>query len=119
MSPPPRITVVGLGPAGVDLLVPAARTELARVAARYTRTSRHPAVAELAAAGIHLVPLDHHYETAVDLDAAYAGIVEELFAAATEHGEVVYAVPGSPSTAERTPSMLAARGADVRLVPGL
>jgi tetrapyrrole methylase family protein/MazG family protein len=119
VSARPRITVVGLGPAGIDLLVPAARAELERVGVRYTRTARHPAVSELAGVGIELRPLDHHYESAADLDAAYAGIVEELLAAAVEHGEVVYAVPGSPSTAERTPAMLVERGAEVRLVPGL
>ncbi|HEY8216684.1 MAG TPA: hypothetical protein VIH82_06090, partial [Acidimicrobiia bacterium] len=49
-----RVVVVGLGPAGVDLLVPAARDALERHAVLFARTARHPAVADLAAAGIDL-----------------------------------------------------------------
>jgi tetrapyrrole methylase family protein/MazG family protein len=114
-----KVVVVGLGPAGTDLLLPAARAELERVPVRFVRTARHPAVADLAAEGIDLTPLDHHYEQSADLDGAYAGIVAELVAAARAHGEVLYAVPGSPATAERTPALLAAAGAQVVVVPGL
>ena len=44
----PRVVVVGLGPAGADLLLPAARAALERVPIRFVRTARHPAVADLA-----------------------------------------------------------------------
>ena len=49
---PGRVVVVGLGPGGVDLLVPAARAALDASTRRFARTARHPAVAELAAEGI-------------------------------------------------------------------
>ena len=71
---PPRVVVVGLGPAGADLVLPAARRALEQTPARYVRTARHPAVAELAADGIALESFDEHYDRADDLDEVYAGI---------------------------------------------
>ena len=47
-----RVVVVGLGPAGADLVLPAARAAFDRVAVRFARTARHPAVDELAREGI-------------------------------------------------------------------
>jgi tetrapyrrole methylase family protein/MazG family protein len=118
-----RVVVVGLGPGGADLLVPAARGVLERTPVRYVRTARHPAVAELAADGLDLEALDEHYDEAAALDDVYRGIASTLVAAAREHGEVAYAVPGSPGVAERTLALLrdAARDADVTVdvVPGL
>ncbi len=114
-----RVVVVGLGPAGVELMVPAAREALARVPVRYTRTSRHPAVAQLAADGLELAPLDILYDSGDDLDTVYAAIAARVVAEAQEHGEVAYAVPGSPSVAERTVELLRAAGIDVEIVPGL
>lgn len=120
---PAKVVVVGLGPAGVDLVLPAARNALERAPARYVRTGRHPAVDELAAAGVELVSFDDLYESAADLDEVYDGITAALVKAATEHGEVVYAVPGSPAVAERTVVLLrdaAASGViTLEIVPGL
>ena len=45
---------------------------------------------------------DALYETADRFDEVYAAIVEAVVAAAGEHGEVLYAVPGSPLVLERT-----------------
>jgi len=116
----PRVVVVGLGPAGADLVLPAARRALERAPRRLVRTGRHPAVAEIAAEGLDLPTLDDCYERAADLPSAYAAIVERVVAAASEAGEVAYAVPGSPTVAEATVAALFARG-DVRVevVPGL
>jgi tetrapyrrole methylase family protein/MazG family protein len=111
--------VVGLGPAGVDLLLPAARAALQRVPVRYVRTARHPAVEQLAGEGLALEPLDLLYDTGDDLDAVYAAIAAHVVAAAQEHGEIVYAVPGSPSVAERTVVLLRGAGIDIEIVPGL
>jgi tetrapyrrole methylase family protein / MazG family protein len=115
----PRVVVVGLGPAGVDLLLPAARAALQRVPVRYVRTSRHPAVDELAREGLALEPLDLLYDTGDDLDTVYAAIAARVVAAAQEHGEIVYAVPGSPSVAERTVALLRGAGIEIEIVPGL
>jgi precorrin-3B methylase len=38
-----RVVVVGLGPAGPDLITDAARTAIAAHPVRYLRTSSHPA----------------------------------------------------------------------------
>jgi tetrapyrrole methylase family protein/MazG family protein len=115
----PRVVVVGLGPAGIDLLLPAARAALQRIPVRYVRTARHPAVDELAREGLELEPLDLLYDTGDDLDTVYAAIAARVVAAAQEHGEIAYAVPGSPSVAERTVVLLRGAGIDIEIVPGL
>ncbi len=46
------------------------------------------------------------YDAGSSLEAVYAQIVEALVAAAATSGEVLYAVPGSPSVAERTVELL-------------
>jgi tetrapyrrole methylase family protein/MazG family protein len=107
------VVVVGLGPAGADHLVPAGRTALERVPRRFVRTTRHPAVADLARDGITFEAFDRHYEAAPDLASTYAAIVADLLEAAARDREVAYAVPGNPSVAERTVELLhdaAARG---------
>jgi tetrapyrrole methylase family protein/MazG family protein len=112
-----RVVVVGLGPAGADLLLPAARHALESTAARYVRTARHPAVEELVASGMQFTSFDPVYDTAPDLDHAYAEMVDIVLAAARD-SDVVYAVPGHPLVAERTVAMLHERG-PVDIVPGL
>jgi tetrapyrrole methylase family protein/MazG family protein len=118
-----RVVVVGLGPAGADLLLPAARDAFTAATVRYVRTSRHPAVVELARDGITASSFDPRYERGADLDEVYAGIVADLIAAADTHGTVVYAVPGNPAVAEQTVALLrdAAARAEITLtvVPGL
>jgi tetrapyrrole methylase family protein/MazG family protein len=114
-----KVVVVGLGPAGVDLLLPAARAALETIPVRYVRTSRHPAVDELAREGLALQPLDILYDAGDDLDTVYAAIAARVVEEAREHGEVAYAVPGSPSVAERTVVLLRTAGVEVTIVPGL
>ena len=52
-----RVVVVGLGPAGAEYLLPAARAAIAAAPAqaRFVRTARHPAVEQLAAEGLTFV----------------------------------------------------------------
>jgi tetrapyrrole methylase family protein/MazG family protein len=60
------------------------------------------------------------YETAVSFEEVYATIVEALVAGAVEHGEVLYAVPGSPVVAERAVELLLAdERVDVDVLPAL
>ncbi|MGH9038456.1 MAG: MazG family protein, partial [Acidimicrobiia bacterium] len=116
-----RVVVVGLGPAGADLLLPAARVALEAIepGRRFTRTARHPAVADLAAGGLDMVACDDVYETATSAEEVYQAISARLLAAA-EAGDVALAVPGSPAVGERTVALLRrALGARLVIVPGL
>ena len=81
------MTVVGLGPAGVEL-VPGATLDAIRGAARcLVRTARHPSavVVDDVATG-PVEALDRLYDEAVTFDDVYAAIVEEVVAAATARG---------------------------------
>ena len=115
-----RVVAVGLGPAGADHLLPVARAVLASASHRYARTLRHPAVDDLVGDGITFRSFDDVYDAASDLESAYAEIAARLVAAAHEHGEVVYAVPGSPAVAERAVALLRAEPTvDLELVAGV
>lgn len=102
--PLPRIVVVGLGPAGEEFVSEHTRREISRVPHRFLRTGRHPSA--------HLVPdaatFDDIYESAETFDDVYTTIRERLTQAAITHGEILYAVPGSPSVLERTVQLLRA-----------
>ncbi len=112
----PRVTVVGLGPAGDELLGPGVAETMAGARRAYVRTARHPAASAFGWAG----SFDHLYESAETFDEVYATIVDELVAAAVEEGDVVYAVPGSPLVAERTVDLLRRDDrVDVSITPAL
>lgn len=113
----PRVMVVGLGPAGAEFVPEAASRVLATAARAFVRTTRHPAVDDIAAVPPGgLESFDRLYDGAATIDEVYTAIVEELVAAATAVREadgdgdpgafVAYAVPGSPFVAERTVVML-------------
>src|SRR4051812_8523301 len=97
-----RAIIVGLGPGGPDLLTEGTMRALAAHRHAWVRTRRHPAAAVLAGAAT----FDDLYERAERIEDVYAGIVEALVAAAAEHGDVLYAVPGSPLVAERSVELL-------------
>jgi tetrapyrrole methylase family protein / MazG family protein len=111
-----RVVVVGLGPAGPDLLTTATRDAVTRVPVRFLRTTRHPAAVAVPDA----TSFDVEYDDAARQEDVYLAIVERLVAAATEHGTVLYAVPGSPAVAERSVELLRADGrVEVEVVPAL
>lgn len=116
-----HITVVGLGPGGPDLVTVGTLDAIERSSHRFLRTTRHPAASVVPGAS----SFDHVYESEPSLDGVYPRIVDELLAASHEHGEILYAVPGSPVVAERTVELLlaaAARpdaGVRVTVVPAL
>jgi len=93
----PRIDVVGLGPAGPDLVTAGTLDLIAEIEHRFVRTERHPA-----AALANAVSFDHHYEQHDSFEAVYAHIVSDLVDAAKANGRILYAVPGSPRVAEHT-----------------
>lgn len=100
----PRITVVGLGPADVDLLTAGTLDAIASIESQFLRTSRHPAASALPGA-TSFDPLYEEHETFAEV---YAAIVEALVDAADAQGHVLYAVPGSPQVAEHTVELLRA-----------
>ncbi|HEY1651239.1 MAG TPA: MazG family protein [Acidimicrobiales bacterium] len=118
MAERPHVVVVGLGPAGSDL-IGHGTAELLRTSARtWLRTARHPAAAPLE--GAHT--FDDAYDSAGTFDEVYEAIVERLVAEAEDASPqpVVYAVPGSPLVAERTVELLRADGrVEVSIVPAL
>jgi tetrapyrrole methylase family protein / MazG family protein len=101
-GPPPRIDVVGLGPAGPELITAGALALMEGTPALLLRTRRHPAADRFPTAD----SFDHHYEAADTFEAVYRSIVDDLVATAVRQGAVVYAVPGSPSVAEATVDLL-------------
>ncbi len=94
----PRVVVVGLGPAGPEYVTDHTRNAIAAAQHRFLRTSRHPAASLVSDA----ISFDHVYERADTFADVYAEIAERLVVAATTHGEVLYAVPGSPLVLEQT-----------------
>jgi len=118
-----RLRVVGLGPAGRDLLTVAAAEAVAGAEVLILRTARHAAAAELAAAGVPFVDCDDIYDNADTLADAYVAIAERVLQRVAVGEDVVYAVPGSPHVAEATVRLLRGeadrRGVDITYVDGL
>jgi len=118
---PARLVIVGLGPAGPDLVTTGTLARLAAADRRVLRTTRHPAATVVADAS----SFDHIYDREPTLDAVYRAIVVELLdeARAMGTGELVYAVPGSPVVAEHTVELLLAgrddHGVEIEVVPAL
>jgi len=105
--------VVGLGPAGAELVPEAALEALTTARRSFVRTARHPtveAVAQIVPGGLE--SFDRLYDGADTIDEVYGAIVDELVAAAQSDapGFVAYAVPGSPFVAERTVLLLRGDG---------
>ena len=98
----PRVTVIGLGPAGADLLTGATLDAIGTIRPQFLRTRRHPSAPAMADAA----SFDERYEQAATIDEVYAAIVEDIVGAARANGQVLYAVPGSPAVAERTVELL-------------
>jgi tetrapyrrole methylase family protein/MazG family protein len=116
---PSVITVVGLGPAGTDMMTAAAMAVLRDAVSTATpvffRTRHHPAATELltsGAAGPQATTFDDRYTSEATFEAVYESIATALLAAAMGAPGVVYAVPGSPLVAERTVELLRDRAAD-------
>lgn len=118
---PGRVVVVGLGPGGADLLLPAARAaiEATDPTRRFVRTLRHPAVADLVAEGVEFISCDDVYESAGRAGDVYETIAVRLERAAAG-GDACFAVPGSPAVGENSVALLRSRlGKRLDLVPGL
>ena len=112
-----KVIVVGLGPAGPELITGAAREAIAQSSRRFVRTWRHPASAAVEPAE----SFDDLYDQASSFDEVYRAIVDRLIAEARNgDGDVLYAVPGSPLVAERTVELLrTASGLELEVLAGL
>lgn len=108
-----RVVVVGLGPGDPALVTAGTLAAIERVPAdaRFLRTAVHPSAHLVAGAAT----FDRHYEAADTFDEVYRRIVDDLVVAAGEHGEVLYAVPGSPRVLERTVDWLAEAAEEGRI----
>ena len=115
------ISVIGLGPAGLDRLTgPAAAVLDDPDTAVLVRTLRHPAAAELAARRA-VASADDLYESYDDYDEVYGRIAARVLEMAAA-GPVAYAVPGSAVVGERAVALLrsaaAERGVPLRVIAG-
>jgi tetrapyrrole methylase family protein/MazG family protein len=123
MTGPGRLVVVGLGPAGPELVTAATTAAIAGVPPerRWLRTTRHPAAPVAGAER----SFDAVYEAEPTFEAVYRRIADELLAAAADGSgdPVLYAVPGSPRVLERTVDLLVGEcvraGVDVEVLPAL
>ena len=110
-----KVIVVGLGPAGPELITGAVQEAIAQASRRFVRTRRHPAAVAVDPAE----SFDDIYDQASSLDEVYRAIVDRLDAEAAT-GDVLYAVPGSPLVAERTVELLrAVGGVELEVLAGL
>ncbi|MEN8040938.1 MAG: nucleoside triphosphate pyrophosphohydrolase [Actinomycetota bacterium] len=115
------ISIVGLGPSGIDRVDLASRHLLEHADTVIVRTLKHPAATELA--GLRsVVACDDLYESLEEFDDVYAAITERVLAAGRK-GSVVYGVPGSAVVGERTVSQIRSAaepaGLSVAVLPGL
>jgi tetrapyrrole methylase family protein / MazG family protein len=116
----PKVLAVGLGPAGPELVTPAALEAISSAPAGslFLRTAIHPSASVALERGA--ISFDRRYEEAASFPEVYGAIVEDLVAAADDHGRVVYAVPGHPRVAESTVALLATdRRVELETVAGL
>lgn len=108
-SAPARILVCGLGPGALGDVTGATIDLLNSGRPVFLRTARHPT----ASIARDAQTFDGVYDRGADLASVYRSIADALVQAARHHGEVVYAVPGSPLVLERSVRHLVDLAADV------
>ena len=115
------LTVVGLGPAGLDRLSQqATRVVMDPGRTVIVRTGRHPAATELGVAR-PIGTCDDLYDVGGDFDEVYRAIADRVVSSARAQA-TVYAVPGSAVVGERTVAGIreqaTAAGIEVEIIPG-
>src|SRR5690349_14206503 len=122
MNPEPDITIVGLGPAGLDWLTGESFRRLMSAERLLLRTERHPAAEELRARGVQYASLDALYERCTDFSQLYPNLAEAILDEC-EHTAVTYAVPGHPLLGEESVRLVLdlarERSKTVRVLPGM
>ncbi len=96
------ITVVGLGPGSPDAINQQTLRAINDATHRYIRTLRHPSAHLVADA----VSFDDEYEKHEKFEDVYRTIAGRLVIEAQKHGNILYAVPGSPLVLEQTVQLL-------------
>jgi len=97
---------VGLGPGGLDQMTVGNYRLLRSAKKVFVRTSEHPCVQELIDGGLVIEAFDSIYDTENSFEEVYEKIVERLRKELAQGCEVVYAVPGHPTVAEKTVTMV-------------
>ena len=100
------ITVVGLGPGNDDHVTAETLDLVGRSTRRHLRTAVHPSAHLVTEAPGGATTYDDLYESSATFDDVYREIADRLIADAREHGDILYAVPGSPLVLERTVRLL-------------
>lgn len=111
-----QITIIGLGPGSIGSINQETLQAIESAQNRYIRTTRHP--------NTHLIKdaisFDAEYERHDSFDEVYSAIARQLIAAAHQHQQILYAVPGSPLVLEQTVQhLLQDTTVDVVLIPAM
>lgn len=107
MTPTADITLLGLGPAGLELISLEGLRALESAETLILRTERHPAATELRARGVAFDTLDSVYEATTSFPELYPRLAGRVLRAAAD-GPIVYAVPGHPLLGEESVRLVAA-----------
>ena len=107
---PHTLTIVGVGPGDAGLRSVAAQAALDAASRIVLRTAIHPGAEDIAGDG-RTITCDDLYATAESFDRLYDAIVARLLDE-LRRGDVVYAVPGSPSSGESTVRRVGAAAAE-------
>ena len=111
-----RVVIVGLGPGPRNTVTQATLDAIERIDVQFVRTKRHPTADLMPKA----TSFDLLYDTLPTFEDVYGAITEAVVAAALKHGEVLYAVPGSPLILESSVAQLRAdTRVEVQVLPAL
>ena len=111
-----RVVIVGLGPGPRNTVTQATLEAIERIDVQFVRTKRHPTADLMPKA----TSFDSLYDTLPTFEDVYSAITEAVVAAALKHGEVLYAVPGSPLILESSVAQLRAdTRVEVQVLPAL
>ncbi len=111
-----QITIIGLGPGSIGSINQETLQAIESAQNRYIRTTRHPTAHLIKDA----ISFDAEYERHDSFDEVYTAIAKQLIAAAHQHQQILYAVPGSPLVLEQTVQhLLQDTTVDVVLIPAM
>ena len=94
-----ELSIVGLGPGGLDSISVGIFEKIKNARRLLLRTGKHPAAEELRSRGFEFETFDHLYERVGDFTEIYSEIAVEVVRLAREY-PVVFAVPGHPLVGE-------------------